>query len=77
MPYVARFAGQGPLPAGLGSPSSYLNESVPGQQAVGRRTEALLDFILGHTQKPFLAFLAYAEHARRSASHSAKLLALP
>lgn len=50
LPYAARFAGQGLLPAGLGSPSNYLNESVPGQQAVGRRTEALLDFILGHTE---------------------------
>lgn len=53
LPYSARFAGQGPLPAGFGSPSNYLNEAVPGQQAMGRRTEALLDFILGCTEKSF------------------------
>lgn len=56
LPYAARFAGQGPSPAGFGIPSNYLNESVPGQQAVGRRTEALLDFILGCTEKPFWPF---------------------
>lgn len=57
-PTEASFAGQGLVACRFGPPSNYPNESVPGQQAVEQdgRSQALLDLILGCSEKLFWPF---------------------